>query len=32
MFEAINGGLYFTAQWYYRAKDTAIKDLGYLIE
>ncbi|WJX25975.1 DNA (cytosine-5-)-methyltransferase [Trifolium repens] len=32
MFEAIDGGLYFTAQWYYRAKDTAIKDLGYLIE
>ncbi|XP_045822705.1 DNA (cytosine-5)-methyltransferase CMT3-like isoform X2 [Trifolium pratense] len=32
MFEAIDGRLYFTAQWYYRAKDTAIKDLGYLIE
>ncbi|GAU22796.1 hypothetical protein TSUD_142360 [Trifolium subterraneum] len=32
MFEAIDGELYFTAQWYYRAKDTAIKDLGYLIE
>lgn len=22
MFEAVDGGLYFTAQWYYRAKDT----------
>ncbi|XP_047330828.1 DNA (cytosine-5)-methyltransferase CMT3 [Impatiens glandulifera] len=26
MFEAKDGSLYFTAQWYYRAKDTAIKD------
>ncbi|TKY44565.1 DNA (cytosine-5)-methyltransferase CMT3 [Spatholobus suberectus] len=32
MFEAIDGALYFTAQWYYRAKDTVIKKLAYLIE
>ncbi|XP_061345031.1 DNA (cytosine-5)-methyltransferase CMT3 [Gastrolobium bilobum] len=32
MFEAVDGGLHFTAQWYYRAKDTVIKDLAYLIE
>ncbi|XP_020221194.1 DNA (cytosine-5)-methyltransferase CMT3 [Cajanus cajan] len=32
MFEAIDGDLYFTAQWYYRAKDTVIKKLAYLIE
>ncbi|KDP44326.1 hypothetical protein JCGZ_19193 [Jatropha curcas] len=25
MFEAIDGNLYFTAQWFYRARDTAIK-------
>ncbi|BAU02932.1 hypothetical protein VIGAN_11252900 [Vigna angularis var. angularis] len=32
LFEAIDGSLYFTAQWYYRAKDTVIKKLAYLIE
>ncbi|XP_027357407.1 DNA (cytosine-5)-methyltransferase CMT3 [Abrus precatorius] len=32
MFEAVDGTLYFTAQWYYRAKDTVIKNLAYLIE
>ncbi|CAJ1951655.1 unnamed protein product [Sphenostylis stenocarpa] len=32
LFEAIDGTLYFTAQWYYRAKDTVIKKLAYLIE
>ncbi|WJX30184.1 DNA (cytosine-5-)-methyltransferase [Trifolium repens] len=32
MFESIDGELFFRAQWYYRAKDTAIKDLGHLIE
>ncbi|KHN40382.1 DNA (cytosine-5)-methyltransferase 1 [Glycine soja] len=32
IFEAIDGALYFTAQWYYRAKDTVIKKLAYLIE
>ncbi|XP_004513047.1 DNA (cytosine-5)-methyltransferase CMT3 isoform X2 [Cicer arietinum] len=32
MFEAVDGGLYFTAQWYYRAKDTVIQNLGHLIE
>ncbi|OIW08926.1 hypothetical protein TanjilG_05902 [Lupinus angustifolius] len=32
MFEAVDGSLYFTAQWYYRAKDTVIKNLDYLIE
>ncbi|KAL1356570.1 hypothetical protein HN51_008568 [Arachis hypogaea] len=32
MFEAVDGTLYFTAQWYYRAKDTVVKDLDYLIE
>ncbi|PON67069.1 C-5 cytosine methyltransferase [Trema orientale] len=26
-FEAADGDLYFTAQWFYRAEDTAIKDL-----
>ncbi|KAM6570863.1 putative DNA (cytosine-5)-methyltransferase CMT1 [Cannabis sativa] len=26
-FEAVDGELYFTAQWFYRAEDTAIKDL-----
>ncbi|MED6194965.1 hypothetical protein PIB30_033578 [Stylosanthes scabra] len=32
MFEAVDGKLYFTAQWYYRAKDTVIKNLEYLID
>ncbi|KAI4297431.1 hypothetical protein L6164_037323 [Bauhinia variegata] len=32
MFEAVDGTLYFTAQWYYRANDTVIKHLGHLIE
>ncbi|CAL0332504.1 unnamed protein product [Lupinus luteus] len=32
MFEAVDGSLYFTAQWYYRAKDTVIKNLDHLIE
>ncbi|KAL2321334.1 hypothetical protein Fmac_030303 [Flemingia macrophylla] len=32
MFEDIDGELYFTAQWYYRAKDTVIKKLAYLID
>ncbi|GAU22798.1 hypothetical protein TSUD_142380, partial [Trifolium subterraneum] len=32
MFESIDGELFFRAQWYYRAKDTVIKDLGHLIE
>ncbi|KAL9324724.1 hypothetical protein ACSQ67_009581 [Phaseolus vulgaris] len=32
LFESIDGSLYFTAQWYYRAKDTVIKKLAYLIE
>lgn len=32
MFEAIDGELYFTAQWYYRAKDTVIKKLAYLVD
>ncbi|XP_048327675.2 DNA (cytosine-5)-methyltransferase CMT3 isoform X2 [Ziziphus jujuba] len=30
MFEAIDGELYFTAQWYYRARDTVIKDCAVL--
>ncbi|KAK7314403.1 hypothetical protein VNO77_32925 [Canavalia gladiata] len=32
MFETVDGALYFTGQWYYRAKDTVIKNLAYLIE
>ncbi|KAJ7973784.1 Cytosine-specific methyltransferase [Quillaja saponaria] len=32
MFEAVDGKLYFSAQWYYRAKDTVIKDCAGLIE
>ncbi|MED6131246.1 hypothetical protein PIB30_008286, partial [Stylosanthes scabra] len=32
MFEGVDGNLYFTAQWYYRAKDTVIKILEYLID
>ncbi|XP_057422555.1 DNA (cytosine-5)-methyltransferase CMT3-like [Lotus japonicus] len=32
MFEACDGTLHFTAQWYYRAKDTVIKNLAFLIE
>ncbi|KAK4280946.1 hypothetical protein QN277_012498 [Acacia crassicarpa] len=32
MFEAVDGSLHFTAQWYYRAEDTVIKNLGYLID
>ncbi|KAF7819761.1 DNA (cytosine-5)-methyltransferase CMT3 [Senna tora] len=32
MFEALDGSLYFTAQWYYRARDTVIKNHEYLIE
>ncbi|KAE8036996.1 hypothetical protein FH972_009624 [Carpinus fangiana] len=32
MFEAIDGALYFTAQWYYRARDTVIKDHYNLID
>ncbi|TYK14253.1 DNA (cytosine-5)-methyltransferase 1 [Cucumis melo var. makuwa] len=31
MFEAVDGELYFTAQWYYRAKDTVVKDHAHLI-
>ncbi|KAG7023880.1 DNA (cytosine-5)-methyltransferase CMT3, partial [Cucurbita argyrosperma subsp. argyrosperma] len=31
MFEAVDGQLYFTAQWYYRAKDTVVKDHAHLI-
>ncbi|KAI9119408.1 hypothetical protein K1719_010083 [Acacia pycnantha] len=32
MFEAVDGSLHFTAQWYYRAEDTVLKNLGYLID
>ncbi|XVF49453.1 hypothetical protein PTKIN_Ptkin04bG0013800 [Pterospermum kingtungense] len=32
MFEAIDGTLYFTAQWYYRAQDTVMKKLGNVID
>jgi len=32
MFEVVDGELYFTTQWYYRANDTIIKQLGNLIE
>ncbi|XP_038878295.1 DNA (cytosine-5)-methyltransferase CMT3 [Benincasa hispida] len=31
MFKAVDGQLYFTAQWYYRAKDTVVKDHAHLI-
>ncbi|GKV21739.1 hypothetical protein SLEP1_g31691 [Rubroshorea leprosula] len=32
MFEAIDGKPYFTAQWFYRARDTVIKDVDNLID
>ncbi|XP_057483315.1 DNA (cytosine-5)-methyltransferase CMT3 isoform X2 [Actinidia eriantha] len=32
MFEAMDGSYYFTAQWYYRAKDTVIKGRSILID
>ncbi|KAE8735020.1 DNA (cytosine-5)-methyltransferase CMT3 [Hibiscus syriacus] len=32
MFEAVDGDLYFTAQWFYRARDTVMKKLGHLID
>ncbi|GFZ18230.1 chromomethylase 3 [Actinidia rufa] len=32
MFEAMDGSYYFTAQWYYRAKDTVIKSRSILID
>ncbi|KAA3470473.1 DNA (cytosine-5)-methyltransferase CMT3-like isoform X1 [Gossypium australe] len=32
MFEAVDGDLYFTAQWFYRAQDTVLKMLGHLID
>ncbi|GLU19509.1 hypothetical protein SLE2022_357570 [Rubroshorea leprosula] len=32
MFEGIDGLPYFTAQWYYRARDTVIKDVDDLID
>ncbi|KAK9273931.1 hypothetical protein L1049_018743 [Liquidambar formosana] len=32
MFKAIDGALYFTAQWFYRARDTVIKDNAHLID
>ncbi|EOY32387.1 Chromomethylase 1, putative isoform 3 [Theobroma cacao] len=32
MFEAVDGTLYFTAQWFYRARDTVMKKLGHLID
>ncbi|TYH08893.1 hypothetical protein ES288_A07G053100v1 [Gossypium darwinii] len=32
MFEAVDGDLYFTAQWFYRAQDTVLKTLGHLID
>ncbi|XVE56455.1 hypothetical protein DITRI_Ditri04bG0011200 [Diplodiscus trichospermus] len=32
MFEAVDGSLYFTAQWYYRAQDTVMKKLGHVID
>ncbi|KAL4340831.1 hypothetical protein GQ457_08G034730 [Hibiscus cannabinus] len=32
MFEAVDGDLYFTAQWFYRARDTVLKKLGHLID
>ncbi|XWS47723.1 hypothetical protein CRYUN_Cryun13aG0009100 [Craigia yunnanensis] len=32
MFEAVDGSLYFTAQWFYRAQDTVMKKLGHVID
>lgn len=32
LFEAVDGSLHFCAQWYYRARDTVIKQLSYLID
>ncbi|KAK9273625.1 hypothetical protein L1049_018435 [Liquidambar formosana] len=32
MFEAVDGMPYFTAQWFYRARDTVIKDNAHLID
>ncbi|KAK9274227.1 hypothetical protein L1049_019041 [Liquidambar formosana] len=32
MFEAVDGTPYFTAQWFYRARDTVIKDNSHLID
>ncbi|GMJ13672.1 chromomethylase 3 [Hibiscus trionum] len=32
MFEAVDGALYFTAQWFYRARDTVMKKLGHHID
>ncbi|PSR86881.1 DNA (cytosine-5)-methyltransferase [Actinidia chinensis var. chinensis] len=32
MFEGMDGSYYFTAQWYYRAKDTVIKGRSILID
>ncbi|XVF08541.1 hypothetical protein REPUB_Repub07fG0012100 [Reevesia pubescens] len=32
MFEAVDGTLYFTAQWYYRAQDTVMKKPGHHID
>ncbi|XP_031090547.1 DNA (cytosine-5)-methyltransferase CMT3-like [Ipomoea triloba] len=32
MFEAVDGVLYFTAQWYYRAKDTVIKGCDEFVD
>ncbi|OMO73118.1 hypothetical protein CCACVL1_17462 [Corchorus capsularis] len=32
MFEGVDGTLYFTAQWYYRARDTVMKKLGDIID
>ncbi|KAF5447968.1 hypothetical protein F2P56_033477 [Juglans regia] len=32
LFEAVDHSLYFTAQWYYRAQDTVIKNLSDLID
>ncbi|XP_075635133.1 DNA (cytosine-5)-methyltransferase CMT3-like [Castanea sativa] len=32
MFEAVDGGFYFTAQWYYRAEDTVVQNCHNLID
>ncbi|KAJ1403876.1 S-adenosyl-L-methionine-dependent methyltransferase [Sesbania bispinosa] len=32
MFETVDNELYFTAQWFYRARDTVIKDHGDLVD
>ncbi|XVF11311.1 hypothetical protein REPUB_Repub08aG0016200 [Reevesia pubescens] len=32
MFEAVDGTLHFTAQWFYRAQDTVIKKASHLID